>query len=87
MAQWQRISFVMRRSPVRTWVSAIFLDKIFNLTNEYTNGQITSQVKDITDGVKQKIRIEQDSNLCGQRPTDFKSVPLTTPAPILLHQP
>ena len=33
---------------------------------------------------EQDLRIEQDSNLCGQRPTDFKSVPLTTPAPILL---
>ena len=26
-------------------------------------------------------RIEQDSNLWGRMPTDFKSVPLTTPAP------
>ena len=32
-----------------------------------------------------KKRIRQDSNLCGQRPADFKSAPLTTPALILVH--
>ena len=57
------------------WLWQFFQIQLHVRSVELASGQVTTRAE------QKKLHDGQDSNLRGQRPMDFKSIPLTTPAP------